>query len=264
MLSVLYGFSQKQAGIVKFNGTYFSPTNLYKNNNYLRVYFLNDSTFIFTMIVAYDAKNNKIDAESDDLRLNGHSVFGMARLLSYNGSKSWIGLLDQFSSYELPSDAGYLSSDGRGNFESVLRALSASEKDAFTKSGFKYNVYQFSFSTDGISMKGITGVSRFFEGGEYHKVDNTVMKLGVGANDMFFQKNHNDYTPAIVTNSCFLLQVPTEENILENKPSVMVKQGDKVFLTGYDFTTFTFIVQYDKNFNVLKSGWVKRNDLRKH
>jgi hypothetical protein len=44
----------------------------------------------------------------------------------------------------------------------------------------------------------------------------------------------------------------------------MVKQGDKVFLTGYDFTTFTFIVQYDKNFNVLKSGWVKRNDLRKH
>lgn len=264
----LYCSAQKTATISDYNGTYNSPTNQFKNNNYIRVYFFNDSIFLFTLIEAYNSpKYGEINAENKWLSFNGHSFFGIARLVNYKGVKTWIGISDFFSSYIGPDDPDYLSLKSRVDFKEILKTLEV-KPDDFSQKGFDYNVYQFFFQKNKIIMQGICGVTRFFEIGNYNKVDTTKMMFGIDTNDDFFKdfhnsNYHNNTDVAIVKELCYSFPVPISEKIPENKPIASFKKGDKVYMTGYDFMKYAFVVQFDKDYKITKYGWVLRNLLEK-
>jgi hypothetical protein len=268
--AVLLGLNcsaQKTATISDYNGTYNSPTNLFKNNNYIRVYFFNDSIFLFTLIEGYNPpKYGEINAENKWLRFNGHSFFGIARLVDYKGVKSWIGVSDFFSSYKEPRDPDYLSLKSRVDFNIIIKAIE--NPNAYGDSEFEYNVYQFFLQKNKISMKGISGVTRFFEIGDYQKVDNSEMIFGIDSNDDYFKDWHNniyhDNTDvAIVKELGYSFPVPISEKIPENKPIASFMKGDKVYMTGRDFMKYTFVVQFDKDYKITKYGWIIRNLLEK-
>lgn len=255
--------AQKADTISDYNGTYNSPTNLFKNNNYIRVHFFNDSIFAFTIIQAYNpSENGEINAKNKDLRLNGHSFFGIARLLNYNGIKSWIGVSD-FSPSDDPGDPSYLSLSGRGDFNAVLKALNNTHGLIYNNSYLEYNVYQFFIQKDKLEMKGIRGINRFFEVGNYHKIDDHKMIFGILSDDNYFKANHESTAPAIIKETCQLKVVPIQEKILENSTNSFLGKGDKVYLTGRSFMKYAFVIKFDNNYNVIKYGWLAREFLQK-
>jgi hypothetical protein len=265
----LYCSAQKSDTLSNYNGTYNSPTNLFKNNNYIRVHFFNDSIFLFTMIQAYNqVENGIINAENKNLRFNGHSFFGIARLVNYKGVKTWIGISDFFATYIEPGDPSYFSLKGRVDFDAILKILENHNPYAYRENGFNYNVYQFFLKKDKISMIGIKGVTRFFEIGEYHKVDDFKMLFGIADNDDFFEISHNanyhdNESEGITKVSCKLIPVPLSEKIPENIIVASLHKGDEVYMTGHDFMKYAFVVQFSKNYKVTKYGWVARNLLEK-
>jgi hypothetical protein len=261
LLLSLYSTAQNTDTLYGYNGTYNSPTNLFKNNNYMRVHFFNDSLFIFTIIEAYNpTENGKINEENKDLRLSGHSFFGIARLVKYKGVKSWIGVSD-FSPTDDPNDPSYLSLAGRADFDIILKNIG--NCDNFRHQDLDYNVYHFFLQKDQISIIGICGITRFFEVGNYHKVDNSKMLFGIAPNDNFFKIYRDNTAPAIAKKACQLSAVPLQEKVPENKSIGSLSKGDRIYLTGRNFMNYVFVVQFDSNYTIIKYGWIPRNFLQK-
>jgi hypothetical protein len=176
LLLGIYSTAQNTDTLSGYNGTYNSPTNLFRNNNYIRVHFLNDSIFVFTIIEAYNpSENGQINTETKDLRLSGHSFFGIARLVNYKGVKCWIGVSDFSAGYMEPDNPSYLNLKGRVDFDIILKNIDNPHGFVYDNSSLEYNVYQFFFEKNKIIMKGLRGVTRFFEIGDYTKIDNSKM-----------------------------------------------------------------------------------------
>jgi len=253
--------AQKLDTISAFNGTYNCPSNQFKNNNYMRVHFLNDTIFVFTIIMGYNpSENGKIDSGNKELRINGpFSFFGVARLVNYNGVKCWIGIKDFFSTY--PDDSSYLSLEDRGDFNVILKNIK--NCNTYRENNFEYNVYQFFLKKNQIIMKGICGLNRFFEAGDYHKIDNTKMILAFNSEEINYNDTHKEEISAIVKKATNLTLLPIPESIPDNKQTGSLRPGDKVYLVRRDFMRYTFIVQFDKVNKVTKYGWAPRDMLKK-
>lgn len=239
----------------------------------MRVHFFNDTIFLFTIIQSYDpVENGKINEENKDLRFNGHSFFGIARLVKYKGIKTWIGVSDCLNAFIGPKDISYLSLKDRDDFSVILKLLENKDKFAFGNSQLQYQVYQFFLQKNKINMKGIDGVNRFFEIGNYYKVDTSKMLFGIAADDGFFKMFHKSYTGSIQDNlgdiafvqrSCSLQSVPINEMVPDNKLLASLNKGDKVCMTAYNFMKYTFVIQFDKDEKIISYGWIPRNYLSK-
>ena len=253
------------------DGTYLGAVNKYKNSNFLKIDCINDSTFAFVVMInplSKDRNGKTANAHENQLldfnnfATDGKCIRGIAKFVYYRGAKTWIGFSDMWNLEDEGSttDPAYLDLKGRGSISSILDNLPPKSSSY----NYNYNIYTFSFNDNGFSMKGIFGVTRFFEEGDYHLIDKNKMSFDFNASDpSLLQLNHNHQILVKSKGSSLIYTLPTNGNSKENKTTGVLKKDEEVYLTGNDFMEYTFVIKFDSENRIQKWGWIKRDLLKR-
>lgn len=246
-------------------GTYHAYVRVYRAmvTNYVRIRYLSDSSFAFTMTgdaAGSPEKNNIL------LQFNNASFYqGIARKVKYQGKPAWVGVIEDYqASFE--KDTGYFNpdmviTDIRKLLDTTLRS------PAFMKKYGTYNHYdliQFSFPSPGKSVDIRMVPFRLFDfadlfmesmDGEYQKSDNRPMEFP-----------HSYYVInkfiGVIKAKVVARQLPIPDLVAGNKPVAVFLPGTIVYISTPPYQQYILVTLYDKNFHILHQGWVRMDAIR--
>lgn len=248
-------------------GTYLGTFNLYsksvnkyvKDTNYVRIKFINDSIFAFTISeIGLIGKTEAIKS----LSFNNNLSSGIAKLILSKEQKIWVGILDlgQGSGYFNNKDEQYY------NVDSVLNIQQA--YDTIPPQLYPYNQYnilRFSFlGKNSLSIKVVKKVAgRFNLAESYAKIDDKDLGLTIGSgfhfNEASKQYNDNDDS-SVMLHDCVVKLLPIEMINNDDIISGKLKKGDRIYL-GTRYMKYVFVYQIDDKHNYSNYGWVKRSAI---
>lgn len=239
--------------------------------------FLTDSSFAFTYNSATIGYNNQRNPKYD----NGESS-GIGRLVDFKGKKIWAGILDEGIYMWNPLDSQALNTPYILNLQEVLRKRKIlppppgfeKRKDivweGLDSPYWKYNRYdilQFDFSdSNHLGLALIQSIARFDVTPALRKYSNKKIDFVI---DSMYNKNplnHIDipirYT-ATIKEDAALTPLPMADKIPENKSLFKVSKGEKMLFATFPGTymKYIFLVQYGRNHEITKYGWLPLNKL---
>ncbi|MEO8116392.1 MAG: hypothetical protein ABI653_02010, partial [Bacteroidota bacterium] len=207
------------------SGTYVSESKT--DSKYLRIYFFSDTLFAFTFGTFENSKNEDGNKQLD---FNYSSDFGIGKKLQ----DKWIAYMDY--SY-LNREYGDFKDDEKNETNGV------------------YNIINFLFNENELSITIIQNKIRTFLPGNYKLVDNEKMNFNIDSNFKIIPDNLI-YQSISQTN---LLAIP-DNTLYEN--GQLLEPGEKVYIEN-EYKNFVFVVTYNRGNKVGKYGWVRRKDLKK-
>lgn len=263
-----------------YRGTYIYKNNKFTNTEFIRILFINDTTFAYT-IYQNDTKNETA------IEANFYYNYspGIARLRMYKNKKIWIGIQDMQSillSHYTDTILEYPYKAPKFN-KAVNYVINNPNKDfnssiLMTNFIFKNDSVYFDFLND------CCHASR--EGTRFGKIDNKKLRLGV---DNSIIKYDSSFSVSTKTNSivkrsvvrhdynnfsnseftiksnCTLTILPIPEKGNSNKITGYLKAGEKVRTRPLIYMNYVYVGQLDTKdkFIVTKSGWLPIDCLQK-
>lgn len=240
------------------NGTYI-VTYVYKgylDTVKLRVYFLNDSIFIFAF-----------DRDAENLKnFNTCSERGVAKLINYNSHKSWIGIID-YSNILENNKYKKLEQKRITSFEEAV--LPNVNKDTNLLKNNDYVLLSFNFINNDLNIHTIEGSQKFYiKKATGRKVNSQHLDFILsdstdkvyGKNKLVYYEYYKSNSQNYISKTNLIPQLlPIKEGIVQtNSKAISAKTSIKGFAS---FMQYIFIIQFDDNKNIANYGWVLRDNL---
>lgn len=263
LVLVLYAFhsfaANAQDSLIQRNGTYRGVYN-YKRSpspdtSYLRVLFINDTTFAFFFTAASSLHEGA--AISPDF--NKYSDKGIARLISYHGVKSWVGLMDErdVAGYFAKTDTGYLDVEHVFEFEQAITG-----NDYGVAGNYQYNTYvilQFNFNGDSLAVNtNVPHSQKYFTAPVFHKIDSKAIKF---ASSYKLSPANTAFTATVKT-AVNMVALPIPESAQKNVVVGHLPAGSQVYVIA-SYMKYILVARKRNNPQIEKAGWIPRNQLKK-
>lgn len=232
--------------------------------NNVRIFYLSDSCFAFTM--TGDASDGPPKNDSILLQFDNYFEYrGIARKVIFQGKSSWIGIIEDYQA-SFGKDSGYFNpdfviTDIKKLVDTTLWGSTFAKKYATYNN---YDLIQFSFPSPGKSVDirmvpfRLFGFADFFKksmDGEYQKFDSQPMVFP------FSYYVINKFV-GMITTRVIARQLPVPEAVAGNRPSGVFLPGTFVYIATPPYQKYILVTQYDKNYHILHQGWIRMDAVK--
>lgn len=251
--------AQKHINNSIYNGTY-QCCNLYhgkKVYNRMRLFFLNDSCFIYSY-----KENVKLDENDSSFYFNGPSELfqiGMGKLMNTASCKGWYTIEDYTSFGDNIDNNGKLKIPNKLSFKDVCTS------NIWTMNFNEIN-YKFSkiiFHQDSFIVNGLGSPGRNFGIGTYKKIDQKQLKLSLFPNLMLTDENgEKKYNEARISHSITPTLIPLPNDMLSKayRNNMMLHEKDIVYIIS-EYINSVLVVKYNNRKQIETFGWIPIKDV---
>lgn len=257
-----------------YRGTYIYKHNQYTDTEYVRIQFIDDTTFAYT--IYQNGYKNESAIESN---FYYNYAPGIARLRMFQNKKIWVGLQDVRD-----IDAILSTHSNQLTLSKVFNKLS---KRWESQRSLDYLLTNFTFKNDSIYFNFLNDCcNASLQCSRFGKIDNKKLRLGIDNSIVKYDSSfsvstktnsivkrsvirhdYNNFSESefIIKSNYTLTILPIPEKGNSNKITGYLKAGDKVRTRPLIYMNYIYVGQLDPKdkFIVTKSGWLPVEYLQK-
>ncbi|HVZ24965.1 MAG TPA: hypothetical protein VG842_02865, partial [Sediminibacterium sp.] len=263
--SCITGFGQPKIMQDSRNGTYQSSWSFNGNTNdtgtvYLRLGFLNDSTFL----ICFNG------SKPENFRINslGYMDFWIGRMINFNGIKKWYAIRDHTLLGNNPVyEQSFSDNRYRLDFAEAVNFYLNTPHDSNQLKFNPYDVFEVLFLHHAVKILKIWNDERDNgELGDHVHIDNEIIDFNLDSSSSISNNReediNNSFRKGYITSTTSSRYLPIPEKVQGNELKSLFKKGEMVFISRQTYMNFAFVIATNTNNNIMKYGWVKRNFIR--